>query len=137
MKISDFIFKFKTYRMREDGLCRVRFFINDQREIICVLTDIGSMSNAPYLDSVCDTVISLLSENGQLLKCDYFVLHDEFDNSMIIVEKNGNINKRISKRELELLTESEKQEFAYKSMEIVEIRNQIEKKRYEINPLSV
>lgn len=134
MKISDFIFKFKTYRMREDGLCRVRFFINNQREIICVLTDIDDMSNAPYLDSICDTVINLLYENGHLLKCDCFVLHDEFDNSMAIIEKNGNINKPISKRELELLTECEEQEFAYKSMKIAEIRNQIEKKRYEINP---
>ena len=120
--------------MREDGLCRVRFFINNQREIICVLTDIDDMSNAPYLDSICDTVINLLYENGHLLKCDCFVLHDEFDSSMAIIEKNGNINKPISKRELELLTECEEQEFAYKSMNIAEIRNQIEKKRYEINP---
>lgn len=50
MKISDFIFKFKSYRMREEGLCRIRFFVNTQKEMICVLTDIDSMSNAPYLD---------------------------------------------------------------------------------------
>ena len=48
MKISDFIFKFKSYRMREEGLCRIRFFVNTQKEMICVLTDIDSMSNAPY-----------------------------------------------------------------------------------------
>ena len=43
MKISDFIFKFKSFRMREDGLCRVRLFVNTQKETICVLTDIDSM----------------------------------------------------------------------------------------------
>ena len=31
MKISDFIFKFKSFRMREEGLCRVRFFVNTQK----------------------------------------------------------------------------------------------------------
>ena len=50
MKISDFIFRFKSFRMREDGLCRVRLFVNTQNEMICVLTDIGEMSNAPYFE---------------------------------------------------------------------------------------
>lgn len=38
-----------------------------QNEMICVLTDIDIMSNAPYLDTVCDTVIHLLYDDGYLL----------------------------------------------------------------------
>ena len=57
MKISDFIFKFKSFRMRREGLCRVRIFINSEKEKICVLTDINNMSNMPCLEVVCDTVI--------------------------------------------------------------------------------
>lgn len=134
MKISDFIFKFKSYRMREEGLCRVRFFVNIQREFICVLTDLDVMSNAPYLDIVCDTVIDLLYEAGYLLNCQYFVLHDDFDNSMVSIDKYGNIGKHLSAKEVQILTECDENEFTYRSMEIIEIRRQIEKRRYEINP---
>lgn len=87
MKISDFIFKFKSFRMREDGLCRVRLFVNTQKETICVLTDIDSMSNAPYLDTVCDTVIQLLNENGYIIDCQIYILHDECDASMVIIDE--------------------------------------------------
>ena len=82
MKISDFIFKFKSIRMREEGLCRIRFFVNTQKEMICVLTDIDSMSNAPYLDTVCNTVIQSLHDNGYLIDCQIYILHDDFDKSM-------------------------------------------------------
>ena len=52
MKISDFIFKFKSFRMRREGLCRVRIFINSEKEKICVLTDINNMSNMHMLSHV-------------------------------------------------------------------------------------
>lgn len=134
MKISDFIFKFKSYRMREEGLCRVRFFVNTQKEMICVLTDIDIMSNAPYLDTVCDTVINLLYDNGYLLNCQVHILHDDFDNSMVIIDKYGNVKRHLSKKQIEVLTECDENEFTQKSMEILSIKRQIEKKRYEINP---
>ena len=105
MKISDFIFKFKSFRMRREGLCRVRIFINSEKEKICVLTDINNMSNMPCLEVVCDTVIRELCDNGYVIACNIYVLHDEFDNSMLIVDKYGNIEKSISQKELEFLTE--------------------------------
>ena len=120
--------------MREDGLCRVRYFINSHSQMICVLTDIDEMSNAPYLDSVCDYVINLLFENGYLIKCDYFILHDEFDNSMDLIDEYGNVNQHISKKELDIMTECDNTEFNCKSMSVPKTRKQIEKKRYEINP---
>lgn len=134
MKISDFIFKFKTFRMREEGLCRVRFFVNTQKEMICVLTDIDIMSNAPYLDTVCDTVIQSLYNNGYLLDCQIHILHDDFDNSMAIIDKYGNVERHLSKKQIEILTECDENEFAKKSVDILSIKRQIEKKRYEINP---
>ena len=120
--------------MREEGLCRVRFFVNTKQEMICVLTDIDIMSNAPYLDTVCDTVINLLYDNGYLLNCQVYVLHDDFDNSMAIIDKYGNVKKRLSKKQIDVLTECDENEFTQKSMEILSIKRQIEKKRYEINP---
>lgn len=134
MKISDFIFKFKSFRMREEGLCRVRFFVNTQKEMICVLTDIDIMSNAPYLDTVCDTVIQSLYNNGYLLDCQIHILHDDFDNSMAIIDKYGNVERHMSKKQIEILTECDENEFAKKSVDILSIKRQIEKKRYEINP---
>lgn len=134
MKISDFIFKFKSFRMREEGLCRVRFFVNTQKEMICVLTDIDIMSNAPYLDTVCDTVIQSLYNNGYLLDCQIHILHDDFDNSMAIIDKYGNVERHLSKKQIEILTECDENEFAKKSVDILSIKRQIEKKRYEINP---
>ena len=134
MKTSDFIFKFKSYKMREEGLCRVRFFVNTKQEMICVLTDIDIMSNAPYLDTVCDTVINLLYDNGYLLNCQVYVLHDDFDNSMAIIDKYGNVERHLSKKQIEILTECDENEFAKKSVDILSIKRQIEKKRYEINP---
>ena len=134
MKISDFIFTFKSFKMREEGLCRVRIFINTQNEMICVLTDIDDMSNAPYLDTVCDTVIHSLYDNGYLLDCKIHILHDDFDNSMAIIDKYGNVERRLSKEQIEILTECNENEFAKKSKDVLSIRRQIEKKRYEINP---
>lgn len=134
MKISDFIFKFKFYRMRREGLCRVRSFINSEREMICVLTDIGTMSNTTYLEDICDTVISQLCEQGYLIGCQTFVLHDEFDNSFRVLDKNGRIKKSLSKEELNVLIDCDKKEFAHKSMNILETRRQIKKRRYEIDP---
>ena len=93
MKISDFIFKFKSIRMREEGLCRIRFFVNTQKEMICVLTDIDSMSNAPYLDTVCNTVIQSLHDNGYLIDCQIYILHDDFDNSMDVIDEYGKCAK--------------------------------------------
>lgn len=134
MKISDFIFRFKSFRMREDGLCRVRLFVNTQNEMICVLTDIDIMSNAPYLDTVCDTVIHSLYDDGYLLNCKIHILHDDFDNSMVIIDKYGNVERTLSKEQIEILTECDENEFAQKSMDIMSIKRLIEKKRYEINP---
>lgn len=134
MKISDFIFKFKSFRMREDGLCRVRLFVNTQKETICVLTDIDSMSNAPYLDTVCDTVIQLLNENGYIIDCQIYILHDECDASMVVIDEHGNEQRHLSKKQIEALTECDENEFAKKSIDEFSIRMQIEKKRYEINP---
>lgn len=134
MKISDFIFKFKSFRMREEGLCRVRFFVNSQKEMICVLTDIGVMSNAPYLDIVCNTVIDSLYDNGYLLNCNVLILHDDLDNNMNVINRYGNVKKHLSQKQVEILTGCDENEFAKKSMEILPIRFQIEKKRYEIDP---
>ena len=134
MKISDFIFKFKSFRMRREGLCRVRIFINSEKEKICVLTDINNMSNMPCLEVVCDTVIRELCDNGYVIACNIYVLHDEFDNSMLIVDKYGNIEKSISQKELEFLTECKANEFTKASMNLLPVRRQIEKKRYEIDP---
>ena len=134
MKISDFIFKFKSFRMREEGLCRVRFFVNSKKEKICVLTDIESMSNGPYLDTVCNTVIDSLNDNGYLLDCQVYILHDDSDNSMAIIDECGNVKRNLTKKEIKILTECNENEFVQKSMDILLIRRQIEKKRYEINP---
>lgn len=135
MKVSDFIYKFKSYRMREQGLCRVRFFVNMQSEFTCILTDIASMSNAPYLDTVCDFVIHLLYENGYMLECQYIILHDECYNRMEMVDKYGNIvKKNLSKEDVIALTNCSDDEFEKKSMDILQVRRQIEKKRYEIDP---
>lgn len=134
MKISDFIFKFKSFRMREDGLCRVRLFVNTQKEIICVLTDIDSMSNAPYLDTVCDTVIQLLNENGYIIDCQIYILHDECDASMVVIDEYGNEQRHLSKKQIETLTDCDENEFAKKSVDELSTRRQIEKRRYEINP---
>lgn len=134
MKISDFIFKFKSFRMREDGLCRVRLFVNTQKETICVLTDIDSMSNAPYLDTVCDTVIQLLNENGYIIDCQIYILHDECDASMVVIDEHGNEQRHLSKKQIETLTDCDENEFVKKSVDELSTRRQIEKKRYEINP---
>ena len=111
MKISDFIFRFKSFRMREDGLCRVRLFVNTQNEMICVLTDIGEMSNAPYLDTVCGTVLHSLYKERYLLNCKIHILHDDFDNSMVIVDKYGNVERTLSKEQIEVLTECDENGF--------------------------
>lgn len=134
MKVSDFIYRFKSFRMLEDGLCRVRLFVNTQNEMICVLTDINIMSNAPYLDTVCDTVIHSLYDDGYLLECKIHILHDDFDNSMAIIDKYGNLEQHLSRKQIETLTECDENEFVKKSMDILSIRRLIEKKRYEINP---
>lgn len=134
MKLSDFIFKFKLYKRREEGLCRIRFFLNSKKGLVCVLTDIGIMSNAPSLDTICKKVINQLYEQGYLIKCRHFVLHDDFDNSMNIIDKYGSILEIVSKKEIEILTECDKNEFTHKSMDISVTRKQIKKKRYEINP---
>lgn len=134
MKISDFIFKFKSYRMREEGLCRIRFFVNTQKEMICVLTDIDSMSNAPYLDTVCNTVIQSLHDNGYLIDCQIYILHDDFDNSMAIIDECGKVERHLSKKQIEIMTECDENEFGKKSEDELSIKRQIEKKRYEINP---
>lgn len=134
MKISDYILKFKSYRMREEGVCRVRLFVNLRREFICVLTDIGDMSNAPYLDTVCGAAIHTLYDEGLLLNCQFLILHDDFDNKMVLIDQYGNIERQLTKKEVEILTECDEKEFAYKSVEILSIRRRIEKKLYEINP---
>lgn len=134
MKISDFIFKFKSFGMRKDGLCRVRLFVNTQKEIICVLTDIDSMSNAPYLDTVYNTVIQSLNENGYIIDCQTYILHDDYDNSMVVIDEHVNKQRHLSKKQIEALTECDENEFAKKSIDEFSIRMQIEKKRYEINP---
>lgn len=134
MKISDFIFEFKSYRMREKGLCRVRVFVNTQKETICVLTDIGNISNAPWLGTVFDTVINLLYDDGHLLNCQFYILTDDFDSSMAIIDEYGSVKGYLSKKQVEVLTECDENEFAQKSMDILPIRRRIEKKRYEINP---
>lgn len=134
MKISDFIFRFKSFMMQEDGLCRVRFFINSQNKLVCVLTDINTMSNAPYLDTVCNTVVHSLYEYGYLIDCEIHILHDDFDNSMAIIDEYGNIGQTLSKKQVEILTGCDENEFAKKSTDILSIKRLIDKKRYEINP---
>ena len=96
--------------------------------MICVLTDIDIMSNAPYLDTVCDTVIQSLYNNGYLLDCQIYILHDDFDNSMAIIDKYGNVERHLSKKQIEFLTECDENEFAKKSVDILSIKRQIEKK---------
>ena len=54
------------------------------------------------------------------------MLHDEFDNSMLIVDKYGNIEKSISQKELEFLTECKANEFTKASMNLLPVRRQIE-----------
>lgn len=100
----------------------------------CVLTDIDSMSNAPYLDTVCNTVIQSLHDNGYLIDCQIYILHDDFDNSMDVIDEYGNVQRRLSKKQIEILTECDENEFAKKSVDELSIKRQIEKKRYEINP---
>lgn len=114
MKICDFIFRFKSLKMREDSLCRIRLFVNTQNEMICVFTDICGISNATYLDLVCAAVIQSLYDDGYLLNCKILILHNDFDNSMAIIDKNGNMERTLSKEELELLTECDENEFAKK-----------------------
>lgn len=134
MKTSDFIFRFKSFRMRHDSLCRVRFFINTQFKTTCVLTDIGDMANGPYLESVCDTVIIFLNAEGHLLHCDNLILHDEYDNSMKILNNNGKIVGSLSREELKELTECNEEEFIKKSMDLSGVRERIIRKRSEIDP---
>lgn len=135
MKVSDFIFKFKSSIMSEEGLCRVRFFVNTQyKEMICILTDIGSMSNGPYLGIEFNTVIQSLYDNGYLIDCQIFILHDDYDNSMIIINNCGGVERHLSKKQVEILTECDENEFEEKSVDNLSIKRQIEKKRYEINP---
>ena len=76
----------------------------------------------------------MLYDDGYLLDCKIHILHDDFDNSMAIVDKYGNVERTLSKKQIEILTECDENEFAKKSMDILSIKRLIEKKRYEINP---
>ena len=134
MKISDFIFKFKSFKMREENLCRVRLFVNSKKEKICVLTEIESMSNGPYLETVCKTVIDALNDNGYLLDFQIYILHEDSNNSMNIIDECGNIKRNLTEKEIKILTECSEDEFSKKSMDILSVKRQIEKKRYEIYP---
>lgn len=134
MKISDFIFSFKTVRVYVEVICRVRIFNIVENEIICVITNIKSLSNTVYLDVVCDIVIDELNEKGMLLNCNMYILHDEYDDSMSIISKKGEVIKSISQSALINLLGCNENEFSIKSMEIPDVRNRIEKKLYEIDP---
>lgn len=134
MKVSDFIYKFGSYTMRGEGLCRVRFFINKQNKFTCILTDVETMSSAPSLNNMCDIVIRLLYEDGYMLECKYIILYDEHCGSMEVIDKYGNsVKKYLLKEDVIALTDCEEDEFEQKSMDILSIRKQIEKKRYGID----
>jgi hypothetical protein len=40
MKVSDFVFRFKSFG-RYDGLCRVRTFLTEDRRIVAVASDLA------------------------------------------------------------------------------------------------
>ena len=62
------------------------------------------------------------------------ITYDDFDNSMAIIDECGKVERHLSKKQIEIMTECDENEFGKKSEDELSIKRQIEKKRYEINP---
>jgi hypothetical protein len=43
MKVTDYIFRFSTFKHQDDGLCRVRMFVSSDGKVFVLLTDIGQL----------------------------------------------------------------------------------------------
>ena len=53
---------------------------------------------------------------------------------MAIIDECGKVERHLSKKQIEIMTECDENEFGKKSEDELSIKRQIEKKRYEINP---
>ena len=78
MKVSDFIYRFPSYRHRSlDGLCRVRIFVGSTQEVVAVLTDLDLFNPSAAVDISFDVIQASLIVKDYLPPESRFILHEE------------------------------------------------------------
>lgn len=63
MKINDIIFRYSFPFKRKDGICRVRTFINSDKKIFALITDIDKNTSASVTNSI-EFIYSGLIQKG-------------------------------------------------------------------------
>ena len=139
MKISDMIFQFPTSEYKvQDGLCRIRIFVNDQHTYI-LITDIGSKSNTASITNNIELINQHLLRTGVILENTITIEHYEkssykSDAFEFVSFDNGTKWEPTTFDNLKDTLGFETDEFDITTLSIQKHFDEIEKKRFAINP---
>ncbi|MCR8843429.1 DUF4263 domain-containing protein [Paenibacillus sp. SC116] len=142
MKISDIIFRYPTLSViRNDGICRVRVFINENRQVVALLTDIGNKNTAASVTNSIEIIHTSLITRGIISEEAIIIEHYEnrgcFGESFDVVSFNSNGTPqwtRMNQHDLLSLLECEQSELSQLTVRNPRLLAEIDRVRYEINP---
>ncbi len=118
MKITDFIFRFKSYHfICPYGICRVRIFVNSKSEIFTVITELDENTSSSVTNSI-EYIYNQLLEEQKISKestiLDHYPSHLWFGEEFSIVNFSENLVPQwedISYKKVLSLLECSKSEF--------------------------
>lgn len=139
MKISDFIFSYKS--CRRVSICRVRIFVPTANRVIVVLTDLGSKNIGASITNSLESLVSALLAKGYVDDKAKFIEHYESSlggmPSFDLVSFDGANDPSWETLSLESvieLLECNKDEFELSSLENKRLFDEVERIRHKIDP---
>lgn len=143
MKLTDIIYRYPSYYENNDGICRVRMFVNKSQEVYVILSQIPDDSILISIQSTANLIEKSLIENGYVPPFAQFIEHHEkvgdegdFFELRIFIE-NGNPSwKCLSEKEVIEMIDSSPNEFDNSALDDERLLNDIERLKTEINPFA-
>lgn len=137
MKITDTIFRYPSSSIfRNDGLCRVRTFVGKNKDIYVLITDIGDKNPSASVTNSIEYIYDALIERGIIPLQSQIIEHYENSLSFDLVSFTGSPNWKSLRLETVLdLLNCDEIELNQKTSSNPRLISEIEKLRYDINPL--
>lgn len=141
LKVSDFIFKFTTrVSLTKMGVCRVRNFVTDNRDVYTLITDISHVYSTISITNVIEDICMSLQERGLVPKGAKFIEHYEADNfqdqrfSLVELIHGRPRWKNEYLSNIKLILQCEEDELIKLTKEDLRLVSEIEKIKYSKNP---
>lgn len=142
LKLTDIIFRYPTNSaIQVDGICRVRTFVNQNKQIVALLTDLGDKNPSASVTNSIELIHKSMINRGIITESSIIVEHYEggsfFGESFDMVSFNGEGLpewRKINEDNLAALLECDRAEFLQLTVSDPRLLAEIDRIRYEINP---